>query len=279
MTPILDFTQTTTYELTPPSSRLPPALWTVFTALNKVHGIWRWYRKAELYSNPNYLSQLMTGHLVNFVVGDMLMLRIAAQCLLISTRILQCVQQQKNLYSSCQKWLETVKGDYPQPYKRRWVAYQNTPWISPSSAGWLEANGLYLFERLKKITECTAAVFFHCFKLSMNIMDVIDVFNMNPATRNEGINEFFINGASCLDTLAKNKKELLHGIDENRVIIEKILYKSPISYNQLVASVTKTLEKTEILANKAKQITEFGNGIALEAGKRALIGGRVVIGI
>lgn len=279
MTPILDFTQTTTYELTPSSNRLPPFLWTAFTALNKVHGIWRWYRKAELYSNPNNLTQLLTGHLVNFVVGDMLMVRIAAQCLLISTRILQCVQQQEILHNACQKWLETVKGDYPQPYKRHWVSHQTSFWISPSSAGWLEANGSYIYERLKKIAECTAVVFFHSFKLSMNMMDVIDVFNMSPSTRNEGINEFFINGMKCLDTLVKNKKELLHGLDENRVIIEKILYRSPISYDQLHTSVRKTLEKTEIVATKAKQITNIGNGAVIEVGKRVLTGGRVVFGI
>ena len=128
MTPLLTFTQTSTYALTTPGTRLPPFLWTAFTAINRIHGLWRWYRRVELYRNPNNLAQLLAGHLLNLALGDILLLRIAAQCLLISTRLLECAQQQTVLYRSSQRLITAIQGHYPKPYRYSWKNKPKNSW-------------------------------------------------------------------------------------------------------------------------------------------------------
>lgn len=276
LSPLVDFAQTTSYEMTPVGNRLPPFLWTVFTAFNKIHGVWRWYRRAEIYSNPDNLAQLLSGHAVNLILGDVLLLRVAAQCLLISTRVLECVQQQASLYRAGQRWIKAIKGHYPHPLKHTWSKHQ-VSWGSPSFiAEWQEKSRL-LWHRIERIVICTSAVFFHLFQLSMRIMDVVDVFCLNPHTRNEGINEGFVNMMKWLDHLVENKEELLEGIEANQALIERILKGSPITYQQLQSHVVNTLEKTEVVYQNTQAVFNFHNGIFKAFGKRILDGGKSLL--
>lgn len=270
MTPLLAFTQTSAYELTPPTQRLPPIVWTAFTALNKVHGVWRWYRRVDLYTQPNTLTQLLAGHAVNFAFGDRLLLRIAAQCLLISTRVLDCAKQQTKLYEAAQHWVWAVRGCYPKPNRQKW---------DKQPEFWLKTQWNGVRDRIQRIIECTAMVFFHCFKLSMRIMDAIDVFSLSPYTSSEGVNELFVNAMKWMDNIVENNEELLRGLESNKALIEKILYKSPITYNQLHTTVAATIEKTETVYQKAKAVSRFGDGVLLDLGSRMYHGVRIIIGI
>lgn len=255
MIPLTTLVQQTTYEITPASSRLPPFLWTGFAALNKVHSLWRWYRRVEVYSNPNNFAQLLAGHAVNFIIGDIVVVRIAAQCLLISTRLLECVQQQAALCQAGRAWKDAILGHYPQPVRCSW------------DASWKVA-GCVLWNRIQRIALCSLNLFEHTFRLSMRIMDAIDAFCLSPYTRNEGVNEGFVNAMKWMDTIVENKEKLLRGVVDNQIIIERILRGSPLTYNQVRDGVAKTLEKTETVHRQAKKISAFGNGVLIEAGKR-----------
>lgn len=279
MTPLLAFAQTTTYELTPSTERLPPFLWTTFTVLNNIHGIWRWYRRVELYRNPENLAQLLAGHLVNLAIGDLLILRIAAQCLLISTRVLECAQQQTRLYQAGLQWVVAVNNHYPKPNRISWSKQQTYTWLSPSSTDWLKIKTFSLRNRLERIVKCTAIIFLNFFKLSMCLMDAIDAFCLSPHTRNEGINEGFVNTMKWLDNLVENKEELLKGMAKNQAIIERILRGSPLSYAQLHNGVSKTLEKTENFYQNAKKISDFSNGIIIKLSKKMVNGCMVMTGL
>lgn len=276
LSPLVDFAQTTSYELTPAGYRLPPFLWTAFTALNKVHSVWRWYRRAELYSNPDNLAQLLSGHVVNLVLGDVVLLRIAAQCLLVSTRVLECVQQQTVLYQSAQRWVNAVKGHYPRPLRHSW-SKQQVRWGSPSFIAECQEKSRLLWHRIERIVICTSAVFFHLFQLSMRVMDVVDAFCLSPYTRNEGINEGFVNVMKWLDHLVENKEELLDGIAANQALIERIVKGSPITYQQLHSNIINTLEKTEAVYKNTQAVFAFHNGILREMGRRILRGAKSIV--
>lgn len=279
MTPLVTLAQTATYESTPVMDRLPPFVWTAFTALNKIHGMWRWYRRVELYRNPDNFAQLLGGHLVHLVLGDVVLLRIAAQCLLISTRILECIHQQKVLRRACRRWKIAVKGHYPKPHHISWDKNHSGVWLSPSSVAAMHTQGWMLWDRAVRITRCTVSVFVQFFQLSMRLMDVVDSFCLSPYTRNEGIYEGFVNAMKCLDHLVEHKEDLLNGIVANQAIIERILKGSPLTYEQLYRNVAKTLEKTEAVYQKTKKVAEFGNGVIVECGKRVLTGGLIMVGL
>lgn len=279
MMPASVLVQATTRDLTPGSMRLPPIAWSAFTALNRVHGVWRWYRRIELYRNPDNFSQLLAGHAVNLVVGDYLLVRIAAQCLLISTRILECVEQQISLYREGCIWIHAVKGHYPFPNKVKWDEGKEIAWLSPSTVIGLKAFSLRLYEQLKRIVYITCKIFKKTFQLSMKTMDAIDAFSLSPASRNEGINEIFVNTLKWLDSVVENKDQLIQGVANNKEIIERILIGSPFKYEQLYSAVSRTLDQTESIYQRAKGVSQFGNGIIVDFGKRALNSGMVVAGV
>lgn len=267
----------TTRELTPADLRLPSIVWSVFTAMNKLHGLWRWYRRYDLYTNPNNFAQLIAGHAVNFVIGDSVLLRIAAQCVLISTRILQCVEQQESLCREGRKWWDAVQGKYPDPIRCQWTKGE-TVWLSPSSAHWWKANLKDFFAKMNRIFWSTTRIVTKTIKLSMKVMDAIDSFSLSPETRDEGINEFFVNTMKWLDTLVEKKETLLQGMIDNRIVIERILKGSPFTYEQLLKTVEGALKKTEAVYEKAQKVSKFGNGIIIDWGKIALNSLMVVTG-
>ncbi len=279
MASAIDFAQTTAYDLTPTAWRLPPAIWTVFTGLNKVHNIWRWYRRAELYRQPDNLFQLFTGHIVNMVIGDSLLLRVAAQSLLIATRLLECAQQQAIVTDTAYEWWVALKGNYPKPLSISWDNCKGFGLFSASTVYWWKISTLAIYHRVHRVALLTWNLCVESFKLSMAIMDVIDVFYWSPTVKNEAINESFINLSKWLDNLVNNKEELLSGLHSNQTLIEKLLASTPFSYTQLEAAVTKTLNTTEMIHTQVKNISQVGNGVFIDVGKRMLNGASIVMGL
>lgn len=274
MTPLVSFVQTTTYDVTPPGVRLPPVIWSVFTALNKVHGLWRWYRKTELYSHPENLAHLLAGHVLNFVIGDSLILRVSAQCLLVATRILDCAKQQAGLCRSGHRWVEAITGKYPPAISVEWEKPGSDGWLSPSTVHWWKTTTQTISERITRIAYATLDIFKKIFKLSMSIMDVIDAFCWNPTTKDDAITESFINIKKWIATAVENKEELLDGLANNKALIERLLQNSPFTFEQLHTGVSKTLEKTEFLhgvsnaigGETKKQLKRIGDGFMIGVG-------------
>lgn len=271
MIPITSLVQSTTYDMTPSSLRLPPFLWRAFTTLNKVHGLWRLFRRAEVYTNPDNLAHLLAGHTLNVLVGDIVVLRIAAQCLLISTRLLECVQQQSILCNKGTAWKEAVMGRYPKPIYSDWK--KST--FMGSCDNHLQALG----NRVQRIASHTLSLFVQTFRFSMCIIDTIDAFCLSPYTRSEALNESFVNAMKWMDAIVENKDDLLSGIIENQSIIERILQDSSFNYEQLRDGVKKTLERAEIIHAKARSISTYGNGMIITIGKRAIDEVMVTLGI
>ncbi len=279
MTPIVSLVQTTTYDFTPAHLRLPTCLWTAFTALNKLHGVWRWYRRIELYRHPDNLVQLMAGHVVNLVIGEALILRLAAQCLLVAKRVLACVQQQSDLCQAGQRWLLAFKGHYPRPVKVSWEKEAGYSCLSPITIHWWKTTAIAFWQRIDRLARGTLGVCHEAFKLSMCIMDVIDACCWSPATRHEGIHEGFVNITKWLDTTVQHKEKLLAGISANQALIERLLQGSVISYAQLHTGVSTALAKTETIQRGIKKISTIGGGVLVDMGKQAVNGSLVVMGL
>lgn len=262
MNQVATLVQRTTYDSTPQDFRLPPFLWGGFTALNRTHGIWRWYRRLNVYANPGNLTYLLAGHTLNFVIGDIIILRIAAQVLLISTRILECVEQQSRLYKAGSLWKDAVLGRYEAPVKLYW---KDSPFKSRC-----KIRAQDVINRTQRIAACTFSVLAEAFVLSMRILDAIDAFYLSPYTRAEAFNESFINGMKWIDAIVDNGQELLNGCIANQALIEKVLQGSPFTFEQIITGATKALEKTENFRTKTKKIAGYGNGILFASGKRTI---------
>ena len=279
MSPIASYVQTTTYDLTPPYYRLPPIVWSIFTAFNQVHSIWRWYRRVELYRKPDNLFQLFTGHVVNITIGDSLLLRVAAQSLLVATRLLECTQQQRLVKDAARECYGTLCGYYPKPNSIRWEEQRSPLGLSASTVFFCKMTLCKIYERMKRIALSVYEVAKELFTLSMTILDVIDAFCWSPAIKNDAINEGFVNLTKWLEQLVDHKDTLLTGLKENKATIEYLLQSTPFTYEQLCNAATNTLETSQVIHSCVKKISTVGGNTLLDIGTRILNGGMIVIGL
>lgn len=282
---IVSLVDATTRRATPGSLQLPRFASIVFTGLHKVHRLWRWYRKADVYSNPDNFAGLLAGHAVNFLVGDALVLRVAAQCVFIATRILECVQQQALVCRAFRKCIDAFCGTYVVTPKIQWVKKSATSLgsscFSAYSINWQRQFFRTLGYRIKWIACSILQLFTEIFKLSMRIMDAIESFSLSPRTRNESINEFFVNGTRCMDVLVQNKQCLLKSLIDNKPIIADILQGVNPAYKveHLIATVSGAIDKTEMVSKGIKKVSRLWGGFFVNLLKNGVFSFMSTLGV
>lgn len=277
MIPLISFVQTTAYEATPPSLRLPRFAWHLFSMINKVHGAWRWYRKVELYTTPDRFFELLAGHVLHFVVGDLFIVRIAAQSLLIATRILECSQQQAAFCRTGKKWLRAFSS--PEYQYAHSPLIKGKKWISPSSFCWWRQIGADFAARVQAIVHFSFKLFERGFRLSMSLLDALDAICLNPHTAQDAMQESVVNIMKWIDAIVENRQELLKRVGENRQIIERLLEKSSLTYEQFYAALVKTIQGTRAVQQTVKFISVSARRRILEAGKIASTSSLVIMGV
>lgn len=277
MTPIVAFTQTTVHEITPATTQLPPLVWNAFALVNKIHATWRWYRRIDLYRNPDNFSQLLIGHIVNFLIGESRILRLAAQCLLVATRLLECVQQQSSLRKSWKKLVAEIRGDRPVIVFTKWE--KAATYLSPMTNYWWKYHIQHLWMKIQRISVKVFSLLKNAFKLHMKMMDALDAICWDASTDHDAIPESFVNIKKWLEAAIKNKEQLLQGIDSHREVVEKLLKYSSFTFQQLHDGLEKLLKKTETVYIHTERISRLGNGALKTIGERALNGIKVVSGL
>lgn len=247
MTPVLSMIQTKTYSLST-EGRLHPAMWTLFSILNNVHGVWRWYRQFELYRNPNNFLQLLSGHTLNFAVGDYAIVRLAAQCICVATRMMDCVKQQAIVYEAGNRCIDAIAGHYPAPVKYSWPK-GDVKVLSPSSVQWMKVRTQKVADQTTRISKTALTFFKELGILSMKIMDVMDVIYWTPETGRRVVNESFVNLSKWVNEAAENKEEILDGMKKNREVIEVLLTGTSLNYDLLYQGVNASLNGAERVQN------------------------------
>lgn len=280
MESVAQLVQSTTTQISPASGKIPTPLWAIFEVFQKCHRLWRWYRRAELYSNPDNFLKLAAGHTVQFAVGEQLLLRIAAQTILIATRILQCVEEHQGLLNQWERVQYTFEGTYRAPFPNEHYL-DGMPFLSSSTIYWWETEGRSQLDRIRRLAEESLQLCWQAFRLSMTIMDAIEAFSLSPESQREGVNELFINGTKWIDQLVKNKEVLLNSLEENQELIQKVLHGigSPMTSKFLIDKVKVTIEKTEDLHNVVNGTSHVAGQVAVAFGKKTLWGVMQVVGI
>lgn len=273
MTPIATVVHSSTKQFTPKHVRVPGFAWNVFTLFHRIHQLWRWYNKAQIYANPNNFYSLTAGHVVNFIFGDNVLVRIAAQSVMIASRILKCINQTVLLSRACRKWVNAVKGNSASVRSKS----KAESIYSMTEKSWIRASLEVVVERIKIIAIATFKLFKRMFVLSMHFMDAIEAFSISPATRNESINELFINGTVVLDEMVKNQRRLLDSLKENKSLVNHILngIHSSFTAEKLITTVTKTLETATTINN----VANAGGGIVKNIVQNATFGAAALIGL
>lgn len=261
MDPVKSIVKPLTETLTKDGWAVPLAVTVGFQGFHKVHRLWRWNRRIrDVTDQSGNFEKLVAGHLLQWVVGDPLLLRVAAQTILVARRILDCALQQMafgEAYRQCKVALlqpawpthDVVVGEVPPALRKI---------VSPSS--WLRWNLRIrrLIAKVESVIWRTGLFFREGFRLSMCYMDAIEALSLTQEQGRESINELFINTSRTLEELVVNKTLILEELDTHKPLIRRLLKRVHASFTEeeLTEGVRKALDKTELLYHVQSHLPE-----------------------
>lgn len=230
------------------AENIPSPLMAFVYGINRIHGLWRWHRRADdLYRSENSLHQLLAGHSLQWLVGQRLIVKIAAQVVLVVRRLTDLVAQQRRLAASYRDWKQAITWQY-QPPLMTWNAT-----ALPTSYTKLRIKITLhrLTHRLYRIAITTFYLIKDAFLLSMRMLDQVEAMSLNPATREAAVNELFLNSSRLMDQLSKDKPLLLKELRENKTIVQYLLDKMNLKYTaeDLAKVIESTIDKAEVARN------------------------------
>lgn len=231
---------------------LPSGLLRTVALFHKIHCLWRWHRDAkDIYLQGDNFKKLVAGHAFHWLVGDRLLLRIAAQATLIARRLLDLRSQRNELAEAYHDWLRVLRGNIGFSGCSR--ALHHLPprfvWISPSSYADYRDTAVYLIELVRRVILCTARLLQEMFILSMRLMDVREALSLEPSVGRSAVNEIFVHSSHVLNELLEHKDELLQELLDTQDTVDPLLVSlgSPYRVEHLVQVLDTTLERTKSL--------------------------------
>jgi len=253
---------------------LPGFLSAAYLCVHALHRAWFWYRRIEIYSNTDNFLKLVGGHTVNWLAGDRKLVRIAAQAVLIATRIFECVEEYEALHRECHFFWAYVADMNALPKKIEISAIGSNRFISPSTHYFFLKKWHAVAFRVKRFA---LALFFlgkRLFRLSMCTIDAMRAFSCSDDTRHESMNELFVNSSKCLKALCANREVLISCIEDQRSVIRVVLQKSRsvITVEQLIGGVQRGFNAAERVHTGIEAVSERIGRVSRDLLKRAAFG-------
>ncbi len=269
MIDLVGVVSTTSFQATGTPVSLPLPFMIVFSAFNRVHHLWRWYKRAEIYSNPNNFLALAAGHAVNALAGDKIPVKLPVLCVLVAQRILMVVDQTFRMQECFRKLKNAFRDEYSKTYSYKVVKNENKYHLKRTT------------EKIKRIVTSLLLIFKEAFILSMRMIDAIEIFYMNPDTMNDGVGEVFVNAKQVLEKLERDKKELQNALINSKPVIEKVLKAigSPFNANDFIDISSDALDKAAVISKISNETTGPVAMVIQEIGKRFIFGVASMVGL
>ncbi len=264
----------TTRHMTPHNLQLNSFMQSCLQIILRIHRIWYWCQRIEVYTNPDNFLKLAAGHSVNWIAGHKSPVRLAAWSVLIAARMTENAKTQIELVLKGEKFWEELTDPHPLNRKIKRSSLPKNRWISPS----VTYRGAVLFYKYKnkiiKITKIIFELIVGLFILSMKIMDSVAAFSYGEDIRNESINELFVNSSKCLEELIKNKEFLLSCLKNGSKTIGEVLTgsNSIFTVEQLIEVVEKGINATEKVHNGIEAASKKTGVVVTDLFKRGLFG-------
>ncbi len=265
----------TSFACVPIDCQLSSPLSSLFFIVNRIHQVWWWIRRKEVYANPDNFLKLMAGQGINWFAGNTAFVRVIAQTVLVSTRILECVEEQIAIYKEAERcWEALAESPSFLTPRVKWIKAQKGSILSPSTRLYWKKVGAKTRVRVIRIFTTTLLIIKRLFILSMRTMDAIAAFSYTPSTQHEAVGEFFINCSKWVELLLNNKMIMIKSLKNNEKIIRMLLEKlnSPLTYEQLYNGIEGTLELTEQLDQQVKSASDVVAMVAKDALQRSVFG-------
>lgn len=251
-----------------PGSLLPTPLSLVLHIMSRVHWLWKWKRlSAQMVTSTDNLKKLILGHIVNFTVGDYLVVRIAAQVTLIAVRILDLGKQKVSTYRAYNDLYDALIVKHPLRVRVRLPYGPPSPLqnlLGPDHYVWLLKKKEALVRYGSRVIRCASELFKQMMLTTLCYMSVIEAFTVSTEVKNEAISQVFLNASRLLDEMSENKQHIQAQLLRHKGLIEQILtgLGSPCRAEQLISAVAKTMTAAEHTSNVVGTVWKYTEGAA-----------------
>lgn len=188
---------------------LPKVVTTFYSVIHRVHSLWRRYRKASLYANPDTLLKMIGGHFLYMIVHNKKVedyIGVAAQCILLVERITACIKsliELQKAYKFLKKaWKTEIPLQLREPYRLNMFPYVLSATTEMKYFSYIDKLKL----RVRALAYMCFLLIKEVFLLSMRTLDAVEAFHVTPERRAEATRELFVNGGA-LCSLLKGKEE------------------------------------------------------------------------
>lgn len=244
MQTILSICDTASVKTSPLCGLLPTPINIAIHLLNRIHWVWRWnFTFTQVVGNSTNLKKYIAGHILSFVAGDFIIVRVAAQVVLIVTRLYDLgYQKVQTYYAFCALYDAalihpiSVKVELPADSLLKDV-------LGNSSYLWIRKESEKVKIYCTRVALAAIELLKQMFYTSMCYMDVIEAFTINPEVTNTAINHIFVNSSRMLDEMSENKQHIYATLKRYKGLVEEILVSigSPCNADTLISTVKKTL--------------------------------------
>lgn len=259
---------------TPSKAQLSGFLLSSYRIIHRVHCLWVWGHRIETHANPENFLKLAAGRVVNWLAGDTLPVRVAAQAVLITKYILETVDEQVAMKEEVESLWDRLSDPYALPPKVKWTKTAGGTFLSPSTKHWWKIKFNALVTMVSRIFKAIFSLFKGLFKLSMKMLDTLSAFSFTTSTKNAAVNEIFVNFSRMMKLLNDERELLLCCLQNNKKIIKQLLEgtQSAFTYEQLFASVKETIKVSRSFDRNTKNVSETVRVISKDIFQRASFG-------
>lgn len=272
---VIEIVEQTARQNVPPGEQMNGLLGNCYQGIYRVHRLWRWYRRAEIYTNPDNILCLAVGHGLDWLGGgNSVVINLAAHILLVATRIHACVEEQVQVTRAARALCSERTSCHLLLRKLKWKrSLKKHHWLSLSSKISWKQTFLWLVVRIKRLAGKLLSLGQRLFLLSMKTLDAAEAFSYNN-NRQERIHELFINSKKCLEVLISEKELLLHGLKKYRGIIAQILENthSMFSADQFIEVVSNSFKVAESVHSGVECASKVVGDLGKDLAKRTAFG-------
>jgi hypothetical protein len=191
------------------------------SGLSHVHGVWKWYRYGELFNKDNALG-LGVGHLVDFILPDSTILKLPAVPFYVGAQLLRLFSTEDAVVGAWGDLKQAVFCTIPVNPKTKWITKSSLNYVvSRYTLTWWINDFKTIAIRTHAIAICTLQLVLESFKLVMRIMDVIEIFTLDPdkikAIAKQSIRQAGVDVPLCLNALVKNQNVFLERLGNKTV--------------------------------------------------------------
>jgi hypothetical protein len=198
---------------------------------------------------------------LNWVAGDKGLVMMAAQVVLISTRIVEMVEEGQSLVKDTKRFWRILRGRHRLVERDVTVLVFRGGSLSHSTKV-RASRFLFIAKiRVRSVAFCVVRISKRIFVLSMKTLDATSSFYYRPDQKQETLNEFFINYDKLTGVLINNKQFLVKCLKKNRDVIERVLINSHsiLTADQLITGVKKSIDRVE-------KVNEAVDGVSKKVG-------------